>query len=345
MAMVTYPLNFIEYDAEDAETWLATRSSGVFAKNDFAASVTGADTNITIGTGLAWIHNHRFAGKAFKNDSDFILNLGVADSNFDRIDIVAIQFDKERNTTNIVVKHGTAQTNPPVPAISQTETLYELYLYSVSRPAGSLYVTSANVTDLRMSAYCGLMADSVTSVDTSAINSQVLALIDILNEKIEGVESGASIMLKTVYDADNDGVVDRAAMADSATTASTAATAETATKLATARTVRTNLASTSTASFDGSANITPGVTGTLPIANGGTGRTSAAAAVTALGAATAAQGTKADNAMPKSGGTFTGNAVAYSTNRTTSGLRNIEIRTTSATGTLQSTNKIIGVRK
>jgi len=49
--------------------------------------------------------------------------------------------------------------------------------------------------------------------------------------------------------------------------------------------------------------------------------------------------------MPKSGGTFTGDAVAYSTNRTTSGLRNIEVRTTSATGTLQSTNKIIMVRK
>ena len=48
--------------------------------------------------------------------------------------------------------------------------------------------------------------------------------------------------------------------------------AATATKLATKRTIRTNLASTAAASFDGSANITPGVTGTLPIANGGTGR-------------------------------------------------------------------------
>lgn len=43
--------------------------------------------------------------------------------------------------------------------------------------------------------------------------------------------------------------------------------------LTTARTVRTNLASTSTASFNGSANITPGVTGTLPVGNGGTGAT------------------------------------------------------------------------
>ena len=47
--------------------------------------------------------------------------------------------------------------------------------------------------------------------------------------------------------------------------------AGTATKLATARTIRTNLASTSSASFDGSANISPGVSGILPVANGGTG--------------------------------------------------------------------------
>ena len=43
--------------------------------------------------------------------------------------------------------------------------------------------------------------------------------------------------------------------------------------LTTARTIQTNLASTSSASFNGSANITPGVTGTLPVANGGTGVT------------------------------------------------------------------------
>lgn len=48
-----------------------------------------------------------------------------------------------------------------------------------------------------------------------------------------------------------------------------------ATKLATARTIRTNLGSTSTASFDGTADVTPGVTGTLPVANGGTGQTKA----------------------------------------------------------------------
>ncbi|MFT4041508.1 MAG: tail fiber domain-containing protein, partial [Thermomicrobiales bacterium] len=71
-------------------------------------------------------------------------------------------------------------------------------------------------------------------------------------------------------------------------TAQSALAAGTATTLATARTIQTNLASTSSASFNGSANVTPGVTGVLPLANGGTGAATAALARTALGLGTAA---------------------------------------------------------
>lgn len=54
--------------------------------------------------------------------------------------------------------------------------------------------------------------------------------------------------------------------------------------LTTARTIQTNLASTSAASFNGSANITPGVTGTLPVGNGGTGATTLTGVVIGNGA-------------------------------------------------------------
>lgn len=69
---------------------------------------------------------------------------------------------------------------------------------------------------------------------------------------------------------------------------STSGTATAATKLATARTIRTNLALTSTASFDGTASVTPGVTGILPVANGGTG-------------------SSVEKYLPLAGGTLTGN--------------------------------------
>lgn len=55
-----------------------------------------------------------------------------------------------------------------------------------------------------------------------------------------------------------------------------------ATKLNTARTIRTNLASSTAASFDGSANVTPGVTGTLSPTNGGTGENNLRSAMNSL---------------------------------------------------------------
>ena len=58
--------------------------------------------------------------------------------------------------------------------------------------------------------------------------------------------------------------------------------ANTATKLATGRSIKINLASTSAATFDGSGDITPGVSETLPLANGGTGKTTAKDAANAF---------------------------------------------------------------
>ena len=64
------------------------------------------------------------------------------------------------------------------------------------------------------------------------------------------------------------------------------ANAVSATKLTNARTIQTNLSSTNSASFDGTGNVTPGVSGTLPVANGGTGQTNLANVT--VGAATKA---------------------------------------------------------
>jgi len=59
---------------------------------------------------------------------------------------------------------------------------------------------------------------------------------------------------------------------------SSGGTAAAASKLATARTIQTNLGSGSAASFNGTANVSPGVTGILSPGNGGTGQTSLQAA-------------------------------------------------------------------
>ena len=73
--------------------------------------------------------------------------------------------------------------------------------------------------------------------------------------------------------------------------------AKSAVKLETARTIKVNLASTSAVNFDGTANVTPGVSGALPIANGGTGATTAAAAIANLGGITIASNAGAHNSI------------------------------------------------
>lgn len=67
-------------------------------------------------------------------------------------------------------------------------------------------------------------------------------------------------------------------------------------KLSIARSIQTDLGSASSANFDGSANITPGVTGTLPIQNGGTGKnTGVDAANSLLNSLTTGEGTPEDS--------------------------------------------------
>lgn len=66
-------------------------------------------------------------------------------------------------------------------------------------------------------------------------------------------------------------------------TGNTEGKAASAAKLATAHTIQTDLGSTAAASFDGSANIAPGVKGILPMKNGGHGANNAAGARQNLG--------------------------------------------------------------
>ena len=187
--MITYPLNNIDYTAEDAELFHCTRNSGIWAEDSFSISVTGADNNVTIGTGLAWINNEEFSGKVTALKTAKVLDMGIADGVYPRIDVIAIQYSVNNNATDIVVKKGTPATNPVRPAIVRSGAVHELYLVSVYRPAGATAITASNITDLRMDeTVCGLMADSITRVDMDAIHAQLMDLVGALEEAIRNIE-------------------------------------------------------------------------------------------------------------------------------------------------------------
>ena len=209
MAIITYPLNNIEYTAEDAELYLATRTSGVFANDDFSITVPGDGNIVTIGEGIGWIRNSKFSGKVVANKAEMSLDLGLPHATYPRIDAVVLQFSANSNASEIIVKNGTAQTNPTPPEVVRTESVYELHLYHVYRPAGAASVTVSNVTDLRLNeGYCGLLRDGVTSIPTDQLQSQVDALLEQLRESLEQAESGQII----------DGSITTAKLADGAIT-------------------------------------------------------------------------------------------------------------------------------
>ena len=98
--------------------------------------------------------------------------------------------------------------------------------------------------------------------------------------------------------------------------ASVSGTASSATKLETARTIQTNLASTSSASFDGTASVSPGVSGTLPVSNGGTGVSTLPSNAVLLGNSTSAVQTVAPgtsgNVLTSDGTTWKSSAASLS---------------------------------
>lgn len=126
--------------------------------------------------------------------------------------------------------------------------------------AGNLWYTNARV-DARIDA-AGLAAANYTLADATAANT---------------LPATTATALGTILQVTRNCLKWLVARFDSGGNANAAV------KLATARSFQVNLASTVAVSFDGTANITPGVTGTLPVARGGTGGTTQATARTALG--------------------------------------------------------------
>lgn len=284
MSIITYPLNGIEYSAENAETYLCTRTSGVFSEyNNFEVSVTN-DRQVTIGKGLAWIKNSDSSGKSIYNDGNAIVDIPIADGTQNRIDRIIIRFDKSLNKSEILVKQGTPSNSAVAPSIERSEVVYELGLYTVYVAAGSTVVSIKDITSTILDeSVCGIMRDGVTGIPTSQIQAQAELLLSDLRDAISRVVSGSDSMLKTKYDPDEDGVISEENGGTGHKSLKNVSVGS-AYKLSVKRTIALSGGATGTAtSFDGSANITIPVTnldvskaseGVLPVARGGTGKTS-----------------------------------------------------------------------
>ena len=185
MSIITYPLDGVTYSAEDVATYLCTRTSGVYAKDsNFAVSITGT-RQITIAPGLAWINYDDFKGVSVCSREDTVLTVPDADNTLNRVDRVVLQFDTSSNLTAIRLNTGTPAVAAQPPDILQNHNQYELGLCTISVPAGSAAVTSADITDTRADeAVCGVMRDGVTGIPTAQLQAQALAMMTQLSTEL-----------------------------------------------------------------------------------------------------------------------------------------------------------------
>lgn len=195
MPIITYPLNGIEYDAHDAETYLSTRTSGVFSSdNHFALTVSGS-RQITISSGLAWINNGDFTGKSVVLTAPEALEIPVADGALNRIDLVVLRFDASANETVLAIKSGIPSSVPTAPVASKESELYELGLYLISVPAGSTSVVDSDISSVILDeTYCGIMRDGVTGIPTAQIQKQAEDLISEIKSNLGEIATASAVV-------------------------------------------------------------------------------------------------------------------------------------------------------
>lgn len=193
--IITYPLQGITYDADDAAGYFATRQSGVYsAEEDFA--VTPADgLSVTVSAGHAWVHPSRWVGHSIIMQQPTTVALTAADPVRSRIDRIVLRYDAAAKKTSLQALEGVPDSaGPAAPAITRTELIYDLCLAEIKRPAGSTAVTVADIYDTRADeTVCGVMRDGVTGIP-------VATLIQMLRQKIAEVDSG-SFYTKEAVDA------------------------------------------------------------------------------------------------------------------------------------------------
>ena len=184
--IITYPENGIQYYADDASGYLATRLSGVYsADEDFAVTANG-DLTVSVSAGQAWVHPARFRGRSIIMEQPETVTLTDADAVRSRIDRLVLRYDAAARKTSLTVLTGTPDSaSPTAPEITRTALVYDLCLAEIRRPAGSTEITAADITDTRADEdVCGVMRDGVNGIPTAQLQAQALAIMTQLSTEL-----------------------------------------------------------------------------------------------------------------------------------------------------------------
>ena len=205
-----FPLDNTEYEASALGAWFATRTRGVLSSGDnFAVTASGTGMSVTLQPGYGWLRRNAHWGTVVWMEESETFILDPADGTLSRIDVIALRLDKDNNTAQPILRKGTFSNAPTFTAPVRDTHADEVYAASILVQPGAVKILQSDVTDLRLNeTYCGIMRDGITGIPTAQLQEQAQQLIEQLRTELQGVKDQTGLMLKSVYDADNNGEVD-----------------------------------------------------------------------------------------------------------------------------------------
>lgn len=209
MSIIAYPLEATEYTAEDVQSYLSTRTSGVYSED---ITFTPEGMTVTISPFLAWFNYAKFKGCSVAVTEPETLTFSPAHAVLDRIDRIALRVDFTVNKPYFTVIEGTPSSSPVPNDISKTEAINDISPVYVRIRAGATEITPADITSTILDEnVCGIMRDGVTGIPTAQLQAQSLAqtaqlkseaeqLISRLHDAIDSVQNNSAFMIGDVYD-------------------------------------------------------------------------------------------------------------------------------------------------
>lgn len=156
-----------KYDAEQMTNYFeGLVSDGIYQNigDAFVIRATGEGLNITVGTGRALCKTHWI-----KNDAAATFTLSPANVQNPRIDSVFLRYSSVSRTVEIVIVEGTPGNSPVAPQPTRSETVWDLFVGSITVASNATVLTQSAIHDYRGSSSCPWVTGLIKQVDTSEL--------------------------------------------------------------------------------------------------------------------------------------------------------------------------------
>lgn len=186
MAQKSFPLNDVNYLADDLRMWFAGRSAGVInaTGNDFKTDP--AEMSVTVQKGYAFLKAGTLeaGGLVYGLTEAMTFAVDPADGTLNRIDALVVGYYGDQNSCGIKLIKGTPATTPAKYQPIRTSSTYELVLKYITVPKGIASLTGSNIQDCIMNEQlCGIAVDTLAKLPTGQYDAQIKAWLAELDKK------------------------------------------------------------------------------------------------------------------------------------------------------------------